>query len=319
MHGPLAFTFLEWVGIVSLVAIGLILIGALGISLFDRWGMRGLAGDEYVHPDRAAGDGTLLCDYVDHETLASVARQRGIEMTPSQLEREKTVSRSRRLRFFARGAGADSSRGETATERETYDPRVDPNDLLRQVLAKLETDGHLERGLGYAPMVAMVGDEDRMRRYLDVIREEDGADAADQTLARLITMEKREELEAAFARRPFVLIEGDWLAEPANGGVSLLLGSLRPPVLAYELNDGYDRGLQRGDPTPMPPGVRIYAHLSTDHITTSGRERLAERVHAGALATIASYDAQTGRMVLSPIAVFARHGGRPPGGPRVNC
>ena len=258
--------------------------------------------DEMTHRDGRAVGGLVLCDYVDEQKLASIAKQKGMEPEPSRRERGMSTTRGGDVAASARGLRARIGRERRRDEREWFDVEKDPNDVLRAALERLERDGDVDRSVGHTPRLGLDN------RTIERLRESTQDESVDDLRERLIVAEKTRELEGIVERSPLVLIESDWRVEVTGAAVSMGLKTLRPAYLAH---DGYGHG---PDPdvamtaVPLPPGLSISATFPADGLTEKVTTRLRDgaTVRAGVLATVGTY--RDGRLDLAPIAVFGRHG-----------
>lgn len=259
-------------------------------------------GDEMTHPDGRAEGGTLLCDYVDENNLASIGKQKGIEPEPTRRERGTSTTRGRDVGGGWPGIRARWGRERREDERQVFDVEKDPNAVLRAVLERLECDGELDRGIGHAPPLGL---DDRT---LELVRDVQEGLSIGDLRERLIVAEKRRELDGIVERAPFVLIESEWGVQVTAGAVTMTLEKLRPGYLAY---DRYGHGPdadERTKPIAVPDGLRVLASVPSDKLRDPVKTRLVDRavVHAGVLATVASY--RDGNLELAPTAVFGRYG-----------
>jgi hypothetical protein len=113
--------------------------------------------------------GTILCDYVDQDTLTSVATQLDIPVTPTRVEEDTRRSSGMTARF--KGLGGDRRR--EAGRKEIRGPIDDPSVLVRQVLKVLNERDELNRRLDRVPSVDIyegsvaLGDPDEGTQVID--------------------------------------------------------------------------------------------------------------------------------------------------------
>ena len=311
LHGlPAAFSVFglpEGISVALCVAAGFLAFPLLFVlyMMLDDWriarsGLDSSADwrDELSHPDGRADAGVILCDYVDEQRLASIARQKGIEPEPNRRERGSTTSRGGEIGAQTKGISGKIKRDRASEEREYFDVEKDPNTALVAVLGYLENEGALSRNVGHVPPFGL-DDE-----TLELVRAAQSEVSTDDLRDSVIVMQKLAEWGDLVEGRsdPFVLVESEWSVTEREGtGRRLELLKLRPPYLAY---DGEMSANEEG--SPVPKGLRLVVDLPVG--ATVG-DRLADApgtVKAGVLATVAHFDASTG-LRLRPIAVFSRH------------
>jgi hypothetical protein len=260
--------------------------------------------DEMSHPEGLAESGLLLCDYVDERTLASIAKQKGIEPEPNRRERGTATSRGGDIGAGFHGARAGLFRKRDREEREYFDVEKDPNAVLGAVLRRLERDGELDRTVGNTPFLPLD------QRTLELVRDaQEGQPVGDDVVARLVRAEKRQEFDGIVERSPVALIESEWRVDVTGAVVSMSLRLLRPGYLAYDRYGPGRDAVENTQPTPVPDGLSISASFPTEGLTDPVKTRLTDGavVNAGMLATVSAYRGD-GRLELAPIAVFGRHG-----------
>lgn len=291
-------------GLLLGVVVGLIIFPALFV-LSDWWSSRRIESrawrEEMEYPDESAGSGTLLSDYVDEKTLATIARQKGLEPEPTRRERATSSTRGGDIGGGAHGFRARFRRERRQDEREVFDVEKDPNAVLAALLAHLEREGELDRSVDRAPVLPI--DDRTMELVRDIQQGQSLADLRES----LIVAEKRRELESIVERAPFVLIESEWTVSVTGPAVAMSLRTLRPRPYGY---DRYERGPsdEESQPVVLPEGLSISPVFPTEGLTDPVKSRLREGavVIAGVLATVLS--ASEGRLELAPIAVFGRYG-----------
>lgn len=258
--------------------------------------------DEMTHPDGGAEGGTLLCDYVDENSLASIANQKGIEPEPNRRERGRSTTRAGDLGGGGRSIRARFRRERREDEREVFNVEKDPNAVLRAVLERLERDGDLDRSVGHAPPLGL--DDRTLERVREVQEDVSIGDLRE----RLIVAEKLREFDAIVERAPFVLIESEWRLRAMDSGVTMTLAMLRPGYLAYERYGHGPDSDETSKAIDVPNGLRVSAGVPSGNLLDAVKTRMVDGavLHAGVLATVASY--RDGNLELAPIAVFGRYG-----------
>lgn len=284
-------------------------IGALFLALvtFFWWIDRDIGRDlsdldERSGLDRPAGAGVLVCDYVDGNMLETIAKQKGIELSPKESERGRRVTREgsvgfQKLPIIGRLAGSRSDE-----ERLRWEHREDHNVLLSSLLKCLETAGELRRDLTRAPDVSLVSPQvlDELADMAGKHDEAQTARVAINTISkRLIAERKAAEFNAAVESRAFILVEGRWRIDSDGQNVTLRLKNLWPPAgPPFE---------PQGDPIDMPSGVELRVNVSIEDLSTQGRDRLGVAEQSVAVFGVAA-SAQDGSLRVSPIALFGRYG-----------
>ncbi len=125
---------------------------------FEEINLRGEPSDsdDDYRPDRPAGAGVLVCDYVDAGMLETIAKQKGIEPSPKVSERGRRVTKEGSVGFQKIPIIGKLARSSTDDERLRWEHREDHNVLLSSVLGTLDKAGELRRDLTRAPEVSLV-------------------------------------------------------------------------------------------------------------------------------------------------------------------
>jgi hypothetical protein len=255
--------------------------------------------------------GVIICDWVDAGVLASVAKQKGIEPDPDRLERGDATTHS---------GGVEGGRGifkgrfnreRKRDERGFYELTKDPNALLVRVFSKVHQDG-IDSEIDSLSGAAVLGDE-MLNEIVQAARGEPEIEAARDAVRALQAATLRQRVADSWGAQStqarFVLIESEWdvkespAADPAavgGPGYELRLRKLR------QLPD-YETPRHGGD-VDMPEGLGLGLYLTGEHVTEPGKSRLRDgtRLVAGVFGTTAQFDAESGLLTITPIAVFSR-------------
>ncbi|HVL39300.1 MAG TPA: hypothetical protein VM328_07905 [Fimbriimonadaceae bacterium] len=148
LAAPTIFGLSEfWTGAVMVIAVAVAV--SVGVVIWDwltavlpspnqrRWER------EWKEQERAAR-GVVICDFVDKQVLASVARQEGVPFQPTRTEKGSATSTSGNVEG-GKGIRARLGRERKHDERSFYDLVEDHNALLADLLASFE---NLEGGAG---------------------------------------------------------------------------------------------------------------------------------------------------------------------------
>jgi hypothetical protein len=258
--------------------------------------------------------GVVICDWVDVEVLASIARQKGLAPEPVRVERGEELSRAHRLQGAFKVLTGGFERGKKQETREFYEPIRDPNELLLRVVglldeqrALVDTLDELPTGGGFDP--AMI--DELVQAARSTVEREAAAATISQLQATMIERRKGDHWLWAAEEPRFVLLESEWWVEwpqtadaDEAGWFYLNLSKLREPTLA----PGPSSGNPPESPTlvGMPGDLGLHVRLSTGHLTPQGTARLraGNTVKAGVFGTTASYE--DGDMWVTPVAVYSR-------------
>lgn len=301
-----------WTGVV-IGAVGLVVVSFVYFAIWDWRDTRRSNEEDTTERDyygnAAAARGTLLCDWVDDELLRTVARQQGVPLEPTRIERgEGSVSSFGGQASPPGGFLARFGKERRSDHRAYYDVSQDSNALLRDVLKALIEKGSLTVELDalYAAGIPFGFDD----RYLDeFIRTAKGApelDEARNALRALADSHAREGLSArwrSFAEDlRFTLVDSAWEVSGTGDALSLRLAKVRRFDTSATPAGG------RYDTVETPPGLNMTLALDRSFLTTQGRARLipGSQVKAAAFATIGAFDEAANELRLSPVAVFAR-------------
>lgn len=311
-----------WTGVLAPIVVGLAFWLVLASTdYFDHWPWQSMNYDLDDVPDSPpVARGVLVCDWVDVELLASIARQKKVEPEPVRIEKGEARTHSggvdagpKWLRLKRRG-------GRQSDQRSFYEFANDPNAMLAAVLSALEREGGLYQELDVQPYANLLN-SDVLNQVLAAAHDQPEAQTARDAIESIqqdaITLQKRNELqEVVKHERRFIFVESRWRVtdegvHEAGDEFWLELVTLRPAA-----NAAYYRRDDETAAIPVPPALSIAVRVSADRLTPTGKHRISDGrvIEAGVLATIEQMarltlvgsHPVTDRLFLTPVAVFAR-------------
>lgn len=265
---------------------------------------------------RQADERTTLPCWYDEAMLRDVAAQNGVDRKPVEIETRSGHGAGVRL-----PAAFGKTEGGTRALHKLHD---DPGELISQLIEGLEENGRLNRDadqldgrdLDPRPLsTALAAGEARTEEvFAEWLREHypSGLEGVDRDeLARgLATIddevpewEVRARLQAAHrdlagAESSIQLLEGRWKVGGEEGDLRLE----RTDVRIADRSGGEPRS------HPLPAGVAIRVRLDGE-LTHHGRGAMlgvTQPIQACVLGTVRQHEASTGRLEITPIAVFQR-------------
>jgi hypothetical protein len=261
--------------------------------------------------------GVLICDWVDGEVLATVAKQKEVEPDPDRLERGDVTTTGGGV---AGGHGlfrGRFNRERKRDQRSFYDLTKDPNALLGKVLRRLHDDEAIDDNLDVVWGSSLLGEE-MLDDVVRVARDKPEVEAARNAVRALQSMAIQGRVAEGWKQRSghprFVLVESQWkvarvLDTTRDAGhreyVELALLKLRQHTDHATPYGGPDYRMQQIE---MPEDLKLVVNLPLDRLTDPGKSRVRDgaTIAAGVLGTAASFNPETDELTVTPIAVFAR-------------
>jgi hypothetical protein len=302
------------IGLGVLALIGVIALLLLALLVIDEWWSD--RGARFGFDPEPVDRGTPILDYINEEVVRSLAKHHHVDTGPAKIERQRKRGFGLNLKILK------GNRESGATETNLpYDDRAE---VLRLLLRHLDGEGELGQDVDcvYAPVLEYrqplfaVGEEEASQQLEQRLAEHypDGlgeisveklaaqlaASATDSSDVRVVEhmLEKFRALQDGDEQ--ILFMEGEWAIEPAGEeGLRLSRTDLR--ILQAER--------YRSGSLPIPEGLGIEATLSTESLTSHGRNRMVgvtQPVRASVVGTLRQFEDGSGRLELAPVAVFQR-------------
>lgn len=311
---------LLWIAGVVFAVFGVVAALAVTYFVIDEKIQEVRFDDQFEFAPGPIDRGAALPDYVNPDTLRTLATHGNIEELPSQVENSQGSRVAGGLPKGIFGGGKEKG------TKVTHEPHDDLGELIRRVLRHLVETGELNQTIDTIQIddlmveaIPNFADPQNAKEAFEAWFEQNYPDGLDE-VAMPELVEKLSRLGQQFPEKKIcerlckafeaisnnpdspLFLEGEWLPEENNGSIVLRRTDLRIA------SGHYERRTERS--IPMPEGVSITARLEGE-LTEHGKNRMvgvSRPVRASVLATVKQYVPDTSCFELVPIAVFQRIG-----------
>lgn len=265
------------------------------------------------------GAGVLSFDFIDWKRLLDIATQASVDLQPVTSERSSGTKRTS-AKAAIRIIEAARAREQTTDQKDIYEIPRNPSQVLREVVTKLNSGGHLHSRLDQIPTVEVSSPVDQKilrevllricrQRLAELAPRQAGAMSLEAFLAEIeaIAEETARELTTrrlADAKKQefrevhsnaFVLVQSEWTVTSSDTRYELKLAKL----------------WSRGDPqrrnVDMPSDLNLAVLIEKAELEARGKRRLeVSPVAASIFGEVLDKSNDATALTIWPVVVFSR-------------